>query len=1283
VENYLQYNRGSNTITVPLNSIQQNDFLEIQIKDGSWHGNYHPDNTHPIQDNYVGQIVEVESIVSSTANETVVTLKDKLRLNYGWENGLNSGNLEPKVQKLTTVNNIGFENFKIINEGATGGEEGYNFRFDYAVNCWIWGVHSEKPYRAHVNISRSSGIEIRGCYFHDAKEFGGGGEGYGITINTHSTNCLIEDNVFDYLRHAMMVQGGANGNVFGYNFSGTQPTAGLMDGDIDNGDISFHGTYPYENLFEGNMALFADADRFWGSNGPYNVLFRNQLRRTPDNICFNLYSTTWYPANNGGIRIIGPYVGGVWQPQVFYVFGNTIQYAFCGETFKNVDALYFTTNEAPQNSNNVRIGSEGGEAGYSMYYTAKPSFLTASYTWPPVGCKRGGASLTQSIPARDRYYNETIKTVSSPAYSGEQSAAVLLEIEQRRESTALMTGTTVSRWENAAFQNYTVQLPLPSFLLPSGSFQTFRGQQTVVNGPDEKYNQWKVDGSVDNDVKNHHTFTIQSTNGKFTSQFKTIHNATIQAQLVEGGNPSGAVEFKDPWLIDYPDPNYGNNLRNQGMSAPFKSVPYAQNNIGINTAYKGVFLNENPNFLPDRPNYSVGAPSPQVIGGYESYFSHWSGSNVTFQNANAQQTGVVFTNSGATAIANYKGHLITNSVNALASNSQRKVIQDEYTYHLVYESGGNIYHTLSADGQTWEPEVRVNPTIGNCFSPSITFNTSRNQHLIAYLQDVNGERTINVAASDDYGYSWYMITSFAAPTAQQLQISSMTAPTGSPDLLVWREGTSMLKGALRRYSMLGFGTARNLRLKDYNTITGFSLGAFGRTDRWDMVWTENNNLYYSSIYDDATTAQPWMDFGAFPAVVAAGDDFVQHANPSLVKTGSSLTVAWEAYDVEVNDRNIKVVTITPNLPGYPTIGTATVFTDNQQWASRYYTPSISSHYNNNLSLSWKATGIYSTKRVNGSWQSVTSLGSGVDPSASERIVNTQSASLHFRRGTTLPYVLAQSTLSTGGGMEKSGGQQATFAGEGREIRFSSPQGTSSFLLLNATSGGAPVRFSALDESQSVSSLQQLRVALQSAPFIPSGEVTMELYYNSRGERAPLRKVRVLLEEVTPNGSLVRTLGIAKEYEGEKKEKESLTFALPKTTNPVRLIIDPVLRGDSLRVELSHWYVVNAAEESFEKTGEERKPARVLAPAVLQLFQNYPNPFNPTTTIEFTVPKDGHATVTVYNSLGQQVATLFDGVAQAGYVQQAIFDGKGLSSGVYFSRLEFDGKTLMKKLMLVK
>lgn len=394
---------------------------------------------------------------------------------------------------------------------------------------------------------------------------------------------------------------------------------------------------------------------------------------------------------------------------------------------------------------------------------------------------------------------------------------VTVTVEQRRENSTLMIGSLVAHWENGSFDNDTV--PIPSFSFGIGTQETFRGQQTIVNNPDEKYNQWKnVLGPI-SDVTNHHTFSISSDMATLTSQFKTIHNATIQAQLVEGGNPSGAVEFKDPWLIDYPDPNYGNNLRNQGMSAPFKSVPYAQNNIGINTAYKGVFLNQGgpPEWVP--PYYSVNAPSPQVIGGYESYFSHWSGTNVTFQNANAQQTGVVFTNSGATAIANYKGHLITNSVNALASNSQRKVIQDDGDgYHMVYESGGNIYYTYSTDGgSTWSPEVRVNQTLNGCFSPSITYNKDRFVFLVAWLQDINGSRYAVVSWSSSYGYGWEPLQTIAAANAEQLQISSMTSPTASADLLVWREGTTQLKGTLRRITSNTFGNVASLRVKPANT----------------------------------------------------------------------------------------------------------------------------------------------------------------------------------------------------------------------------------------------------------------------------------------------------------------------------------------------------------------------------------------------------------------------------------------------------------------------------------
>jgi hypothetical protein len=90
-----------------------------------------------------------------------------------------------------------------------------------------------------------------------------------------------------------------------------------------------------------------------------------------------------------------------------------------------------------------------------------------------------------------------------------------------------------------------------------------------------------------------------------------------------------------------------------------------------------------------------------------------------------------------------------------------------------------------------------------------------------------------------------------------------------------------------------------------------------------------------------------------------------------------------------------------------------------------------------------------------------------------------------------------------------------------------------------------------------------------------------------------------------------------------------------------------------------------------------------APKVFDLSQNYPNPFNPTTAIAFTVPSDGPTTLKVYNTLGQEVATLFNNVAKAGEFHQATFDGSRLASGIYFARLESGGKQMMKKMIMVK
>jgi len=87
--------------------------------------------------------------------------------------------------------------------------------------------------------------------------------------------------------------------------------------------------------------------------------------------------------------------------------------------------------------------------------------------------------------------------------------------------------------------------------------------------------------------------------------------------------------------------------------------------------------------------------------------------------------------------------------------------------------------------------------------------------------------------------------------------------------------------------------------------------------------------------------------------------------------------------------------------------------------------------------------------------------------------------------------------------------------------------------------------------------------------------------------------------------------------------------------------------------------------------------------ILQLCGNYPNPFNPTTTVQFSVPQDGYASLKVYNMLGQEVETLFSGMAKAGHYIQATFNASRLASGIYFARLQYSGKSLIQRMLLTK
>ena len=83
-----------------------------------------------------------------------------------------------------------------------------------------------------------------------------------------------------------------------------------------------------------------------------------------------------------------------------------------------------------------------------------------------------------------------------------------------------------------------------------------------------------------------------------------------------------------------------------------------------------------------------------------------------------------------------------------------------------------------------------------------------------------------------------------------------------------------------------------------------------------------------------------------------------------------------------------------------------------------------------------------------------------------------------------------------------------------------------------------------------------------------------------------------------------------------------------------------------------------------------------------LLQAYPNPFNAQTTISYTLAQAGPVTLSIYNLLGQKVATLVNGIEQAGE-HKVVWEAVGVMSGAYFYRIKAGEFAGTKKMVLLK
>lgn len=315
----------------------------------------------------VGQIVQIAQVIGSK-----VLLKSPLRMDYALSRN-------PYIQKIVPVQNAGISCLKILRVDDTSPQQKSNIDFKYATNCWVSGIESENCTFGHIKANYSSNLYISKSYFHHGFDYGGGGRAYGVVLQTTSGECLIENNVFEHLRHSMLLQSGANGNVFAYNYSLDPFWTSTPSNSA--GDMVLHGNYPYANLFEQNICRNIVVDNSHGPNGPYNTFLRNR-------------------AEGFGI---------------FFSSSNSPDQNFIGNDIPNTSFPYSLVNYTIQgtghflygNNNKGTITPSGTNtlADLSYTYAVKPDFVS-QLEWAGIGTPNVMGS--KNISAFDRFNSNTI-----------------------------------------------------------------------------------------------------------------------------------------------------------------------------------------------------------------------------------------------------------------------------------------------------------------------------------------------------------------------------------------------------------------------------------------------------------------------------------------------------------------------------------------------------------------------------------------------------------------------------------------------------------------------------------------------------------------------------------------------------------------------------------------------------------------------------------------------------------------------------------------------------------
>jgi hypothetical protein len=348
----------------------------------------------------LGQLVEVTAV---SGNQ--VTLNLPLHWTY-------NTNLDPwayQVDAYALIRNAGLEDLTLTQDNP---EVEFMMEMDGAQYSWIKNVEIKNIQRRAMWVIDSLQNEIRECYIHIGIDGYGRDRGYGIFVDLHSSNNLVENNILSTIDGGgIMTGGGASGNVIAYNYFHDI----LFDDPwwlIASPSIN-HNPHPKMNLWEGDIGIKAEADIIHGSSS-HNTIFRSQMKGWQSDTITTRNNAIEIAAKNTYMNVVGSVLGTPgksnryevlpgqpyddWSDKVIWVLG-----VGSGVDDPNVAATLLRHGNYDYVTNSVvwDPAIANHDLPDSLYLSGMPAWWCRETPWPPIGPDVAG--YYHDIPAKRRF----------------------------------------------------------------------------------------------------------------------------------------------------------------------------------------------------------------------------------------------------------------------------------------------------------------------------------------------------------------------------------------------------------------------------------------------------------------------------------------------------------------------------------------------------------------------------------------------------------------------------------------------------------------------------------------------------------------------------------------------------------------------------------------------------------------------------------------------------------------------------------------------------------------